>query len=446
MVIIVVLLFVCLAVRSLITCLAGPSPRLSIDGCSMNPGYSAVNAVGDVPIQTSMHAPSPRVSHKSASPHATCLPPRSTTAWTSARRRPSGNSWHTWPPTGQIGWKNSYNSLQLKWILCPSCAWMRRSRACEAAAHQSRITRRPTWCELLGGSMMWRTHCPLPLHGLCTAGSCVTIRVRGICEAAPPAPGGTSCWHSRRRRRHMACHTDGATALAYARHRGGSTTCPIPTCGLQWHRHQDSPGWPPALASDRIACTSFYRKLTSRCVAYEDDFALQCLVHDIALARQLQGITWKANGMKVAPDSIARSQNFANFWTDAQKRLEDMCRQHDEMPNLFFTVAPAEWTFPLHRVMPGWRTHHPRGLSGAQVFLYILLCTTNICMYSYYILSYCFCKYIFLYMRILFMKLIIYVRKRERKTDTLNAYIYIYIYTHTRWSLDCASATCLVQY
>eukprot|EP00973_Karenia_brevis_P047397 6581066-Karenia_brevis.AAC.1 len=30
-----------------------------------------------------------------------------------------------------------------------------------------------------------------------------------------------------------------------------------------------------------------------------------------------------------------------------------MCRQHSEKPNLFFTVAPAEWKFPLHRGMLG---------------------------------------------------------------------------------------------
>eukprot|EP00972_Heterocapsa_arctica_P085700 12628513-Heterocapsa_arctica.AAC.1 len=115
-----------------------------------------------------------------------------------------------------------------------------------------------------------------------------------------------------------------------------------------------------------IVRTSFYRKLTSRCVSYEEDFELLCLLHDIALARQLNGIIWKAVDLKVAPDTLTNTQNFANFWKEEQEKLEDMCRQHEETPNLFFTVAPAEWKFPTHRAMSGWRSQEHRGLSDGQ--------------------------------------------------------------------------------
>ena len=117
--------------------------------------------------------------------------------------------------------------------------------------------------------------------------------------------------------------------------------------------------------------TSFFRKLTSRCVSYEEDFPLQCLLYDVALAKQLQGISAKAAKLKLAPDALPRTQNFANFWMDEKEKLEDICRQHDEMPNLFFTVAPAEWKYPTHCAMPGWRKAQgqqgPDSLSGGQV-------------------------------------------------------------------------------
>ena len=116
--------------------------------------------------------------------------------------------------------------------------------------------------------------------------------------------------------------------------------------------------------------TSFFRKLTSRCVSFEEDFPLQCLLYDIALAKQLQDINTKATELKLAPDALPKTQNFANFWMDEKEKLEDICRQHDEMPNLFFTVAPAEWKYPTHCAMPGWRkaqAQAPDSFSGGQV-------------------------------------------------------------------------------
>eukprot|EP00973_Karenia_brevis_P071637 9955386-Karenia_brevis.AAC.1 len=56
----------------------------------------------------------------------------------------------------------------------------------------------------------------------------------------------------------------------------------------------------------------------------------------------------------MSPDECASNmQGFAEFWKREAEKLEDMCRQHGEKPNLFFTVAPAEWKFPLHEGMLG---------------------------------------------------------------------------------------------
>ena len=99
--------------------------------------------------------------------------------------------------------------------------------------------------------------------------------------------------------------------------------------------------------------TSFARKLTSRCQSYQADFPLFALLHDIALARQVSGMVKAAEDKGIAPDEAASgAQNFSAFWALERAKLEDVCRQRG-MPNLFFTIAPAEWKFPLHEGMFG---------------------------------------------------------------------------------------------
>ncbi|CAJ1334390.1 unnamed protein product, partial [Effrenium voratum] len=99
--------------------------------------------------------------------------------------------------------------------------------------------------------------------------------------------------------------------------------------------------------------TSFTRKLTSRCQSYQADFPLFALLHDIALARQVSGMVKAAEEKGIAPDEAASgAQNFSAFWALERAKLEDVCRQRG-MPNLFFTIAPAEWKFPLHEGMFG---------------------------------------------------------------------------------------------
>ena len=94
---------------------------------------------------------------------------------------------------------------------------------------------------------------------------------------------------------------------------------------------------------------SWQRKIFSRCVDYSKDYHLTAFLHDVALARQLSAVTAAAEDLKIAPDIAASDmQNFEAFWKTATQKLEDACRINGDLPNLFFTAAPAEWTFPLH--------------------------------------------------------------------------------------------------
>ena len=89
---------------------------------------------------------------------------------------------------------------------------------------------------------------------------------------------------------------------------------------------------------------SWTRKLTSRCITCEEDFALFSLLYDIALARQITGVVRVAQSMQIAPEEAASNmQNFDGFWEKEREKLEYMCRQQGSMPNIFFTSAPAEW-------------------------------------------------------------------------------------------------------
>eukprot|EP00973_Karenia_brevis_P064369 8943606-Karenia_brevis.AAC.1 len=64
-------------------------------------------------------------------------------------------------------------------------------------------------------------------------------------------------------------------------------------------------------------------------------------------------------------------QNFDAFWQWEREKLEDMCRQMDALPNLFFTIAPGEWKFNFHRAVHQWRTETGQSLSDGQAALTI---------------------------------------------------------------------------
>ena len=150
--------------------------------------------------------------------------------------------------------------------------------------------------------------------------------------------------------------------------------------------------------------SSWTRKVTSRVRSYEADFELFSLLYDISLARQLSAVVAVADKQKMAPEAAtANMQNFSAFWEREAQKLEDMCRQQkilevqrraDEeselrrldkelgqkqlryveepatgMPNLFFTIAPAEWKFNWNRAMLQWTKEEGFSESEAQAVM-----------------------------------------------------------------------------
>ena len=110
---------------------------------------------------------------------------------------------------------------------------------------------------------------------------------------------------------------------------------------------------------------SWVRKLTSRIVSYEEDFELFSLLYDVALARQISSLATVAAKQKIAPEEAASEmQNFDVFWQREQDKLHDVCRQQG-LPNLYLTISPAEWKFPHHEGVLGWRKVS-NSLSGGQ--------------------------------------------------------------------------------
>ncbi|OLP86649.1 Ubiquitin carboxyl-terminal hydrolase 26 [Symbiodinium microadriaticum] len=103
--------------------------------------------------------------------------------------------------------------------------------------------------------------------------------------------------------------------------------------------------------------TSWERKCTSRCASYAADFQLQCLLYDTAMARTISTVASLAASKKMAPEAIASDMDtFEAYWQNQIRKMEDICRLEFErhlsmdkaMPSIFLTIAPAEWTFPLH--------------------------------------------------------------------------------------------------
>ena len=101
---------------------------------------------------------------------------------------------------------------------------------------------------------------------------------------------------------------------------------------------------------------SFLRKITSRCLDYSRDFQLHCLLYDVCMAKSITSIISVANKMNIAPEQAASQQDaFEGYWWLQLRKMEDVCRREFELtqdmslslPNVFFTVAPAEWRYLL---------------------------------------------------------------------------------------------------
>jgi hypothetical protein len=123
-----------------------------------------------------------------------------------------------------------------------------------------------------------------------------------------------------------------------------------------------------ATSSTPSVKTGWFRKVCSRSVDYWADYALQCFLYDVSLARSLTSVVSLAEGKKMAPEVFAADMAaFEMYWHRQTQLLEDVCRQAGRLPELFFTLAPAEWKFPLHEgVLPA---EHDEELSSMQLLL-----------------------------------------------------------------------------
>ena len=104
-----------------------------------------------------------------------------------------------------------------------------------------------------------------------------------------------------------------------------------------------------AQASTPSLKISWGRKIACRSVDYVEDYALHCFLYDVSLARTLSSVVNMAEQKKMAPETFATDMPaFEMYWYRQTQMLEDVVRQTRKLPELFFTVAPAEWKFPLH--------------------------------------------------------------------------------------------------
>ena len=98
--------------------------------------------------------------------------------------------------------------------------------------------------------------------------------------------------------------------------------------------------------------TSWLRKVCCRCMDFALDHQLHCFLYDVSLARTLSSVVNLAEQKKMAPETFAAEMAaFEMYWHRQTQLLEDICRRAKRLPELFFTLAPAEWKFPLHEGM-----------------------------------------------------------------------------------------------
>ena len=121
-------------------------------------------------------------------------------------------------------------------------------------------------------------------------------------------------------------------------------------------------------SSTPSAKTHWLRKVLSRNVDFVKDYPLQALLHDVTMARTITSVVAVAEKQKISPDEAAADMpQFEQYWRHQAQKLEDVCRQAGRFPNLFFTIAPAEWRFPLHAGM--FSKEDQEDLSQCQAWL-----------------------------------------------------------------------------
>ena len=124
---------------------------------------------------------------------------------------------------------------------------------------------------------------------------------------------------------------------------------------------------------------SFLRKCQSPCVAYMSDAELIFLIHDVAMARSIVATIRQAVKKNLSPEILAQNrQTSSGYWRLEQCYGADIIRQmrlaredpekfpklhahchaggqerRVDFPNVFITIAPGEWSFPLHEAVFG---------------------------------------------------------------------------------------------
>ena len=108
--------------------------------------------------------------------------------------------------------------------------------------------------------------------------------------------------------------------------------------------------------------TSSYRKVLSRCRDYASDFSPQAFLYNVSMARTISSVVNIAESKKMAPETLASEMAaFEMYWHRVGQKLEDICRQmNGRLPELFFTLAPAEWGLVTLRSLswPGYIAFH----------------------------------------------------------------------------------------
>ncbi|CAK0897525.1 unnamed protein product, partial [Prorocentrum cordatum] len=133
---------------------------------------------------------------------------------------------------------------------------------------------------------------------------------------------------------------------------------------------------------------AFLRKVHSRCRTYGDAEAvpdLAFLLYDMATAQKISASLAVAEHRGITPDVVAdNSSTSESYWRHEQDLLCDVVQQHTlrysrgfAFPNLFITIAPAEWKVLLHQpLFADWKAANR--LSACQGMLsehiYELLC------------------------------------------------------------------------
>ena len=130
---------------------------------------------------------------------------------------------------------------------------------------------------------------------------------------------------------------------------------------------------------------SFLHKVQSRCIAYGECGSgegpsamadLSFLIYDMSTAQRTMAQLAMASQKGLTGDVIAdNTSNSESYWRHEQDILCDVVRQvglrrgrGSAYPNLFITIAPAEWTFPLHSPLFAEMQRSGR-LSGTQGLL-----------------------------------------------------------------------------